>query len=250
MMRRVGLNDQSIVRPLFAKPVFRGLAVAASFSVIIAFGAIFSSNEVVLNNGEESLSHFLPDGSEVILAQGSELEYNSLLWNLKRKMDFSGQGFFQVIEGSDFRVQTESGDVTVLGTSFSVNTRADGLKVICKTGKVKVTSTAEESNFLTPGLGVEIDNEIADLFPYSAENVDSWVGGKYEFNEATLEEVFEAAEEFTGFEIEYPDNLKQSFSGELFPEQTVDEALTVICKATGLSFNIDRDHQIVQIQNS
>lgn len=96
------------------------------------------------NDGETVLPVMLEDSSVVELRPGSSLRYPSRFSEEKREVVLKGDGFFSVRKNSKKPFYVHSGGVTtkVLGTSFRVNTGADGrqTKVEVVTGLVSVYS--------------------------------------------------------------------------------------------------------------
>ncbi|MGB6038191.1 MAG: FecR family protein, partial [Cryomorphaceae bacterium] len=129
-------------------------AAAATLALIISLPfLIHFIGSTTLTAEENSGKHFLPDGSEVMLAKGSSISYNSILWNFARTTSLDGEVFFSVESGDHFTVETAFGDVTVLGTQFSVWENEDALVVQCQEGKVDVEGKILEANdyiVLTP----------------------------------------------------------------------------------------------------
>ena len=84
----------------------------------------------------------LPDGSQVILNAGSSLRYSNLFDNHNRKVELSGEAFFDVarMNGSPFTVHTAGYDVVVQGTRFNVSAYPDDNFVATKLfgGRVEV----------------------------------------------------------------------------------------------------------------
>ncbi|MEZ4963296.1 MAG: FecR domain-containing protein [Saprospiraceae bacterium] len=84
----------------------------------------------------------LVDGSRVYLNANSRLTYFAAAGGKERRVKLEGEAFFDVArdESKPFVVETPSGEVTVLGTSFSVQERPDGtsIEVEVASGKVKL----------------------------------------------------------------------------------------------------------------
>lgn len=100
----------------------------------------------------------LPDNSEVIVNQNSQIEYRKFFWKNNRKIDLKGEAYFKVAKGKTFEVNTNLGKVTVLGTQFNVKSDKNKFEVTCYEGKVKVNYKNEEL-ILTKGMLVTFENE-------------------------------------------------------------------------------------------
>jgi len=138
----------------------------------------------------------LPDGSTIILNVGSEGSYAQSLFALNRRFKLNGEALFKVQKGARFVVQTGYGQVTVLGTSFNVNTYNGGLEVSCFTGKVKV-ATSGITEILEPGDAIRIlENSIQHKWNFLSglETTPGWTEGKTQYRVLSLKYVLEALE--------------------------------------------------------
>ena len=82
--------------------------IAASVIFIISF-LLWPRNQSVLHSTQKSeqLSHFLPDGSEVILNAESSIFYHDKKWTTARSITLNGEAYFDVMKGSKFSVKKE-----------------------------------------------------------------------------------------------------------------------------------------------
>jgi ferric-dicitrate binding protein FerR (iron transport regulator) len=248
VMRRVEKTEKVI--PLYrSKNVYSKLAVAASIAILFTSSVAFFGSETVENSSDSVLAHTLPDGSIIFMNTNAELSYNDLTWTLFRDLDFSGSGFFEVEKGSKFNVNTDVGVVSVLGTSFSVITNHDVLKVSCKTGKVLVENENNVSTTLTPGKGVEMTESNAEEFSLEVDYVDAWVTGTYRFDNVDIDQVLNSLEDFTNFQVEYPEDLSLNYSGEFSTNQSIEEILEIVCKPLGLTYEIIEEKSLIRITN-
>ena len=137
------------------------ISTAATLTLLLSlsFYFLYTGTRTRITAQGESLSLLLPDSSEVILNGSSILHYNTFLWHLGRKISLKGEAFFRVRKGKRFTVTTEEGQVTVLGTRFTVFSRNDRFRVQCYSGKVRVAIRGESTApvILTRGLCVEKD---------------------------------------------------------------------------------------------
>lgn len=129
------------------KSVLRIAALLAiSFSVY--YFTNLDSNISTLTAEKKAIE--LPDHSLVTLNAESKIAYNKKQWKDNRTLTLDGEAYFKVEKGSQFKVQTQYGTVTVLGTQFLVENRKDIFEVVCYEGSVKVT-TEYTNTILKPG---------------------------------------------------------------------------------------------------
>ena len=79
----------------------------------------------------------LPDGSIVYLNRNSTISFNEEFE--PRVLDMKGEVFLSVVEGSSpFVVNTDEGQITVLGTEFNVKSEVDKIEVEVEEGIVEL----------------------------------------------------------------------------------------------------------------
>ncbi|MCH7396831.1 FecR domain-containing protein [Belliella sp. DSM 107340] len=146
---RSGLKNQERSRRMY----FLTFAIAACICIGLFNLAYKFSNPSFLIQPEESFISFqnevgmikkvkLPDGSYAQLHHNSSIEVNKD-FSQKRKVLLKGKAFFDVVPNKDlpFTIETKSFKTTVLGTSFSIESRPGSFdKVAVKSGNVSVQS--------------------------------------------------------------------------------------------------------------
>jgi len=246
VIERIGKKSAVIPIQRNTNPIVK-LAIAASVAVIAALSVFFFGNDTIKNDSGTVASHLLPDGSEVFLRPNSSISYNSLLWGLDRSVELDGIGFFEVKKGEKFDVETNVGTVSVLGTSFSVSTFEEAIKVSCKTGKVQVENEEGFSAILTPGRGVKMNSKESFEFNQPKGIIDQWIRGSYRFDNVKVLEVFNAIEDFSDTEILFPADITSKYSGEFSSNQKIEDILDIVCKPLGLVYEIDEDDYLIRI---
>ena len=229
-------NKEPVVRSLF----WKRYAVAASIAVLMVSGlfARFYTINVSSTQGEK-FATVLPDGSEVTLNAASELSYHPYWWWANRKINFEGEGFFNVEKGSDFTVKSANGTTTVLGTSFNIKSRWEDYVVYCKTGLVRV-SNARGSVVLKPNeLAVSMINSApAKSVVEDETRFTGWIDSKFTFTASPMHLVLKGLELQYGVQFEVTDKSigKMSYSGYFDNVEDVDTALNIIGQTMDLKF--------------
>jgi len=138
------------------------LAMAVLALCAVGLGAWWWSQPVsVTTAAGERTTVTLPDGSTVALNGATTLSYPRgfrdlpLISPTRRRVRLDGEAFFSVVESNrTFRVETPNAQVEVLGTAFTVRTRADdgppATTVALESGRVRFLSQSE-SNRGQPG---------------------------------------------------------------------------------------------------
>jgi transmembrane sensor len=93
--------------------------------LVLAYRFGFNTDTEVKTEYAQQLNETLPDGSSVIISPDSKIRYNDNKHGIKvRAIELEGTAFFEVKKGICVYSQNMlNGNVTVLGTSFSVTSR-------------------------------------------------------------------------------------------------------------------------------
>lgn len=153
----------------------------------------------------------LPDGSEVKLNAGTELQYPNEFTGDKRIVYLEGEAYFDVVPGKKaFIVKTSGVEVCVLGTSFNVMAYRDEktIQTTLVQGKVEVAFAPEANDpprkvSLTPDMQAVYDKEAAgvttakvDVYKYIA-----WKEGMFAFDNERLEDLFRSLERWYDIDV-------------------------------------------------
>ena len=177
----------------------------------------------------------LPDGSEVILNDGSSLTYNKNSYSDIREIHLSGEAYFKVEKGVPFTVVTEQGKVSVLGTSFNVRSWGSKLYVECYTGKVEVARTNKK--ILSPGMTVNVIGDEMKIDSNQDIMQPAWLSEQSVFHQEKIESVFQEIERQFGADLSVTVSGRH-FSGS-FSHKDIEVALDMVCKPMGLSYEKD-----------
>ena len=227
--------------------------VAAAASITILIGIYNKSGDtttptkpqvksqiaMVATSNNETKEVKLPDNSIVTLKGNSEVEYNKETWSKNRNVKLKGNAFFKVEKGSNFVVETNSGNVSVLGTSFDVFTIDNKLFVACKTGKVKV-----ENNFhtkiITPNQTVRIDsNRMNFVEEYKLGLPNEFYTEQVKIKSTYLSELILSLEKDfkVKFTIDKDVNLAEEYSTS-YKTDNLNTALKVIFSTSNIKYEI------------
>jgi transmembrane sensor len=211
-------------------------AAAAVILLLIGFSFMkYLNREIVISShNAQNILTTLPDGSTVQLNAASSIQYRRIGWRNNRRVKLSGEAFFKVQKGKDFKVNTQHGNVKVLGTSFNVYARNNKFFVLCKTGKVQVEAC--DTVLLTKGMKASFGkmNKLV-LETGNMEREISWQRGEFWFNNASLSEVFDEIERQFDVIIKYTDINQRKYSG-YFNKKSLQIALTAACTPMQLHY--------------
>jgi transmembrane sensor len=229
------------------------VAAASLVAVIVSYAIFYNSNIVHSTLGNETLLVTLPDGSTINLNAGTELSYNKITWSLNRSVNLSGEAFFKVEKGEKFNVITNSGVVSVLGTSFNVLERKNKFRVECFTGKVEVVNDLN-STIITKGEFVNQSSTHALVKEKNtkASESPSWINGDYSYKNEQLATILNDIS--THFNITINANKKIdefTFTGTWNKTMTLEEVLQIVCLPFGLKADVatDKTYNLVFVKD-
>ena len=198
----------------------------------------------------------LSDGTGVWLNAGSSIRFPVSFAGNSRQVSLEGEAYFEVSHnGEPFIVSSGDMDVRVLGTSFNVSAYADEdqIKTTLVEGKVSVELKAEEdapskSLILEPDQQAIFDRSKSEIFEVDviASQYTSWMRGKLEFNNESLEQVMKRLARWYDFEYDFenPEARNFHFSARLDKAENISTIIEMLEMTTDVKFEL-RDKKIV-----
>lgn len=183
----------------------------------------------------------LPDGTSVKLRKGATLQYPERFDHRERRVTLSGEGFFDVQNDglSSFVIATENARISVLGTSFLVNSSDREDEVIVVNGKVRVASKNDDSQQieLTPGQRTVLQKNAFHQSEVADSNFIAWNTGLLHFNNTPLTQALRDLEDY--YEVPITIDSQQVGVNAIvvnarFDQQPLDQALEEMRLVTGL----------------
>lgn len=225
--------------------VFIGFTLLTSLMTI---WYVQSKKEVVKTDPQEFQHFAFEDGSSTRLWPGSSITYEPSSYLSERKIKLKGQAFFDVIEGSSFVVETEAGEVQVLGTSFDVwDIDKSNMDVRCHSGSVAVRDNRGGRTVLVPGEKVVISNGTLGkkiTFDPSLENQES--GLKY-YDSVDPSWVIDDIQKLYGLEFRIDSDMtKDRFTGVISTKDS-NKALTYLCET--MRWQCDQQGKVVNVSS-
>lgn len=225
---------------------------AAAAAVVLAVSA-FAGLQFFANNAEwvtvtaqnERQQVALPDGSQVWLNDNAQLSYVDGFDGDTRQLKLEGEAFFDVSKNpaKPFIIQAGEGTVTVLGTSFSVDTDASSTEVFVKTGKVAFQANEEiEPVVLTKNMKAEY--EMGDEAPFVENKVSlnelAWQTGVLQYRSVALKQILSDIEAAFEVSIKLENNSLANCEYTDIIEiegKTIEQALSGLLTQTELKLN-------------
>jgi transmembrane sensor len=220
------------------------LSAAASLTFVVVCYFLFFAKTTVSTSMAENLNYVLPDGSEVVLNADSKISFKQMFWTNDRTVMLDGEAFFKVKKGSTFTVISSSVTITVLGTSFNVNTRPKTVEISCFTGKVKVNSQENEV-ILSKGefTNIEDDSLIRPL-RFDEKMKATWRNGEFYFDSKPIGLIIDELQRQFDVTIEYHGDDSRLYTG-YFNTKNLDDALTMVFKPMSLTYYKKSNKKII-----
>ena len=238
------------------KTAKKGKVVAFNFKHLYKYAAViivllttsyflFFSNETSFKTEFAQTKTFqLPDNSEVVLNSNSVVTFDKKKWESDRNLTLHGEAFFKVEKGKKFTVNTEIGEVTVLGTKFNVKERGNYFEVKTFEGLVSV-AYKDTLVKLPKGTIFKVINGKINAVNTFDINENSWLQKESNFKSTALRFVLKELENQFGYTIETKDiDLDILYSGG-FTHTDVNIALQSVTIPLQLSYKIEDEKIII-----
>lgn len=261
-------QEEGKARQFKLRQIYIRVASAAAVLIMVSYFAFqFRSQQSVVKPVEiaartassENYLVQLPDGSTVILSNGSTLKYApTLATDHTRDVFLTGKGFFDIKHDASrpFIVHTGEVKTRVLGTAFDVNATHEGKDVLVRVvrGKVAVSKGASLLGTLTPGkqIAYNVKQKRAVMSSINAERATDWKEEDLVFNDMSFEDASRLLEIKFGVTIKIADEelAERRFTTTLYEKQRLEEFLSLICDFNQASFKILPGGKEVLIESS
>jgi ferric-dicitrate binding protein FerR (iron transport regulator) len=251
--RRPGLS-RFVRWTQIAAAILLPLSILSTIYLYRENSLILSEEMCVMTAKTERASITLPDGTVVSLNAESKLGYLPKDYNKKeRKINFSGEGYFQVCRNKEipFLVKAKGLQVEVLGTAFNLSVREDDCvaELALEEGSVMLLSTrSNKSVILHENQKAILEYSTGYITVITGENVrdmSAWRRGDMIFRNTELSQMIRTIEENYNvtIRIDHKELLTDSFTGTL-PVNNLNEVLEVIERSWHLKAIIS-DREIV-----
>ncbi|MGV8879172.1 MAG: FecR family protein [Sphingobacteriaceae bacterium] len=207
----------------------------------------------------------LPDGTKVWLNAASSLKYPAVFNDLERKVELSGEAYFEVVKISKipsaknknnagknipFIVVSNHQVIEVTGTNFNVSAYADELDVITTLleGAVRVSDEQNLVNNqgapITKTLKAGEQSRLSDhhlrIGPGNAETAVAWKNGKFQFENESIESIMRKIARWYDVDIDYKGNMQNKiFSGTISRYDNVNEVLKMLQLTGTINFKVN-----------
>lgn len=229
-------------------------SIAAAAATI--FAAIFMLKTVNIYTGDTGRQVALPCGSTIDLEAYSHISYKPHLWNITgRNVALDGTAYFAVKKGNSFTVETECGNVSVLGTKFKVSEHNDNMSVECFEGRIEVEPADAETGKVQISAGEAVRVEKGKIKkstiteePAPDDTADKAIPEVINYKNEPLLNVVAEMELYFGVEVtgkDICDNV--TYSGVFYPGNR-DLTLEVVFLSCGIEYAVENNVVTLQKQ--
>lgn len=195
----------------------------------------------------------LPDGTKVWLNASSSLRYPIEFASNERKVDLTGEAYFEVVSNKHmpFRVVSNKQVVEVLGTHFNINayTNEAAIKTTLLEGAVNVSLPGtSQMQRLQPGQQAVVKYNDSGIVvkPVSADEAIAWKKGYFVFADQDLKSIMRELARWYNVEIEYQGNITNTaFSGSVSRSKSITQVLRVLELTDNVHFKVNERRVLV-----
>jgi transmembrane sensor len=179
----------------------------------------------------------LPDGTRVWLNAGSQLRYSNKFNDKNRKVELTGEGYFEVNkhQGTKFTVSTRGYDVIVHGTKFDISAYADDPYVLTSLIEGKVEIDYKNLRvFMSPGESAKLNLRTGQFVQYkiNAKQSRSWTENRIEYDNISIYELSKklSRQYNINITIESKDIGSMRFYISLHNKETIEQVMDALRK--------------------
>lgn len=184
----------------------------------------------------------LPDGSKVWLNSASSLRYPVRFTGNERKVEISGEAYFEVAHNSKmpFRVINSSQIVEVLGTHFNIMAYPDesSTNTTLLEGSVRIIKE-NKSKIISPGQQTRVKNGDIDVASVDVTQVTAWKEGYFMFKNEDIQSIMRQISRWYNLEVKYQGDIPEKvFGGKISRTRNVSEVLEILESTGSIHFKI------------
>lgn len=197
--------------------------------------------------GSKVISLVLADGSKVWLNAASTLKYPTAFAGNERKVEVTGEAYFEVSHNSamPFIVSKGETSVRVLGTHFNVNAYDDEstLNITLLEGSVKVVKENEKI-LISPGEQAEVSNNSTasnpiKVHPADVDEVMAWKNGLFSYKGADIETIMRQVSRWYNVDVAIEKPVTEKFYAQVSRNTDVSNLLKMLEATKAVHFKIE-----------
>ena len=206
-------------------------------------------NILTVPRGSQIASITLSDGTKAWLNSASALKYPVVFTGNERKVEITGEVYFEVAHNASMPFRVQKGDVliNVLGTHFNVNAYDDetAVEVTLLEGAVRINS-GTVSGLLRPGQQAKVSSGIQIGDDTDLEEVMAWKNGKFQFGEAAdINTIMRQVSRWYDVDVVYKGAVTGHIGGTISRYENASKVLDMLEMTGAIRFQIEGRKVIV-----
>lgn len=195
----------------------------------------------------------LPEGSTVLLNEGSVLSYSASFGKQSREVILTGEGYFDVQHDPSrpFKVLTGQVTTTVLGTAFNVKAYPGQgeIKVTVTRGQVQVGDARRTFGIIKPDQQIAVNTLTNDFIKtdVKGETAEAWKSQYLILDNVSMEDAAKTiAKKYKVKIILLNDDLKTCrLSATFLDGENLDQVLTVVSGVVRATYSMEPDGKVI-----
>ncbi len=184
----------------------------------------------------------LPDGSKVWLNSASYLRYPVRFTGNERKVEISGEAYFEVAHNSKmpFKVINSNQTVEVLGTHFNIMAYPDesSTNTTLLEGSVRIIKE-NKSKTISPGQQTRVKNGNIDVANVDVTQFTAWKDGYFMFKNEDIQSIMRQLSRWYNLEVKYEGHIPERvFGAKISRARNVSEVLEILESTGSIHFKI------------
>ncbi|MBC8986624.1 FecR family protein [Pedobacter sp. N36a] len=232
-----------------------GLKISKSIDGQLVYSSVPAGNTVEIRKSPQfntietprggKFQILLPDGSKVWLDAASSLKYPVEFVGAERKVELTGQAYFEVAKkhGKSFKVISGKQELEVLGTHFNINAYANQPNIVTTLleGSVRLTvKDANTSALLKPGQQSALEVKDFQIKQVDVEDAIAWKTGFFAFDRDDVPTVLHKLERWYDVDISIEGEFDQiKIGGTISRSKSLSEVLRVLQLTRKIKFKTE-----------
>jgi hypothetical protein len=184
----------------------------------------------------------LSDGTKVWLNSNSSLKYPSAFSASERRVELSGEAYFEVSKNKQkpFIVETSLQKVEVLGTKFNINAYDDesSTQTSLAEGSVRV-SCKNNTTLLKPGQQSTLTDQHIAVRSINLDQVLDWKNGDFNFSNNNLKEIMRKISRWYNIEVIFEGPISQeTYVAQISRKKRLNDVLRALQLSGSIKYNI------------
>ncbi|SEW30280.1 FecR family protein [Chitinophaga arvensicola] len=193
----------------------------------------------------------LPDGTRVYLNAASSLRYPTSFTKDQRKVELTGEAYFEVIKDADkpFLVITGKQSLSVLGTSFNVKAYTDEpyTRTTLVEGSIKIDpKNGSAARILQPGEQATVEGSKIIVKRTDVKEDISWMSDMFYFSNTDLQDVAHQLQRWYDIEVDYASLPDAHLYGQLPRSTPLPLLLKAIGKTSNIKLNLSKNQLLLE----